>query len=71
LFSNLDLSNNTDVNAAMSQYKALMSPVYKTMGFKTSDGSLQRILDKETSTFMTQIKDLLSASAYRSVDLSL
>ena len=71
LFSNLDLSNKTDVNAAMSQYKALMSPVYKTMGFKTSDGSLQRILDKETTAFMTQIKDLLSASAYRSVDLSL
>ena len=71
LFSELDLSNDTKVSAAVNQYKALMTPVYTTMGFKNSDGSLSRILNQDASSLMSQITDLLKASAYRSVDLKL
>lgn len=70
LFSNLDYTNQDEIDSAMEKYKSLMTPVYEAY-YDGQDGSAKvsgEIIDSDIREFMKQIETVRNASAYHSVD---
>ena len=70
LFTNLDVTDEQSVNAAVENYKKLMRPAYIAYGMNDSDGSLTRVLNKDAENFRKQISTLLPAIKYHTTDYS-
>ena len=57
LFQNVDMKNEKALNAAMKQYRELMTPVYQASGIRNTanNNSLTNVLDQDISRFVKQI----------------
>lgn len=57
LFQNVDMKDEKALNAAMKQYRELMTPVYQASGIRNTanNNSLTNVLDQDISSFVKQI----------------
>lgn len=57
LFQNVDMKDEKALNAAMKQYRELMTPVYQASGIRNTanNNSLTNVLDQDISRFVKQI----------------
>jgi len=70
LFSNLDYTNQDEIDSAMEKYKALMTPVYEAY-YDDQNGSAKaslNLINSDIKDFMKQIETIRNASAYHAVD---
>lgn len=71
LFTDLDVTDEKSVNAAMEKYKELMRPAYIAYGMNDTHGSLTKILNQDAANFKIQISNLLLAANYHATDYSI
>ena len=71
LFTNLDVTDEKSVNAAVEKYKELMRPAYTAYGMNDTHGSLSKILNQDVANFKMQISNLLLAANYHATDYSI
>ncbi|WP_334116634.1 hypothetical protein [Ligilactobacillus sp.] len=70
LFSNIDYTNQDEIDSAMEKYRSLMKPVYHAY-YDGQDGSAKasgEIIDSDIREFMKQIETVRNASGYHTVD---
>ena len=70
LFTDLDVTDEKSINAAVEKYKELMCPAYIAYGMKDDYGSLDKVLNQDVANFKMQISNLLLAANYHTTDYS-
>lgn len=70
LFSDLDIKNSGQLNSAFSRYKDMLAPAYSAMGLSEKDGSIEKVLNEDINYFQNQLKDIMAAVSYRSINFT-
>lgn len=70
LFTDIDVTDEQSINAAIEKYKELMRPAYIAYGMNDTHGSLTRVLNQDAANFKMQISNMLMASNYHATNYS-